>query len=148
MTEKIREPIVRGMARVVRGPGVTFDYYHKTTGENLFSSYDYAALPIAGKTGTAQGLNNLPWNDSSVFGAFSLDATKPYTIFAYLEKSGYGSQAAAPVAKCIFTALAGGYKYDKVYPADPLDKASYLVAQPMSLRNPMCLVGSSSDIRE
>ncbi len=148
MTEKIREPIVRGMARVIQGPGVTFDYYHKTTGENLFSSYDYAALPIAGKTGTAQGLNNLPWNDSSVFGAFSLDSTKPYTVFAYLEKSGYGSQAAAPIVKCIFTALAGGYRYDKVYPADPLDKTSYLVSTPTTLRNPLCLVSSSSDIRE
>lgn len=148
MTERIREPIVKGMARAITGPGVTFDYYHKTTGENLFSSYNYAALPIAGKTGTAQGLNNLPWNDSSAFGAFSLDSNSPYTVFAYLEKSGYGSQAAAPVVKCIFTALNGGYKYDSVLPADPLDKASNIVASPSTLRNPLCLVSGASDIRE
>lgn len=148
MTEAVRIPIVKGMARAITGPGVTFDYYHKTTGENLFKTYNYQALPIAGKTGTAQGLNNLPWNDSSVFGAFSLDSNYPYTAFAYLEKSGYGSQAAAPIVKCIFTALNGGYKYDPLLPADPLDKASNIVAQPSSLRNPLCLVGGATETRE
>jgi penicillin-binding protein 2 len=148
MTTAIREPIVKGMARVITGPGVNFDYYHKTTGENIFRGYDYAKLPIAGKTGTAQGLNNLPWNDSSAFGAFSLDSSQPYTAFAYLEKAGYGSQAAAPVVKCIFSALAGNYRYDEVLPADPLDKASFDVAPTSSLRNPLCLVGGSSDVRE
>lgn len=148
MTEAVRVPIVKGMARAITGPGVTFDYYHKTTGENLFKTYNYQALPIAGKTGTAQGLNNLPWNDSSVFGAFSLDSNYPYTAFAYLEKSGYGSQAAAPIVKCIFTALNGGYKYDPLLPADPLDKASNIVAKPSSLRNPLCLVGGATETRE
>ena len=62
-------------------------------------------LPIAGKTGTAQGAGSYPWNDSSAFAAFSLDDTKPYTVVAYLEKSGFGAKAAAPVVKCIFTAL-------------------------------------------
>lgn len=148
MTEAVRVPIVKGMARAITGPGVTFDYYHRTTGENLFKTYNYQALPIAGKTGTAQGLNNLPWNDSSVFGAFSLDSNYPYTAFAYLEKSGYGSQAAAPIVKCIFTALNGGYKYDPLLPADPLDKASNIVAKPSSLRNPLCLVGGATETRE
>ena len=31
----------------------------------------------------------------------------PYIVTAYLEKSGYGSQAAAPVVKCMFLALSG-----------------------------------------
>ena len=148
MTTEIREPIIKGMARVITGPGVNFDYYHKATGENIFNGYDYEALPIAGKTGTAQGLNNLPWNDSSAFGAFSLDSSQPYTVYAYLEKAGYGSQAAAPVVKCIFTALAGNYRYDEITAADPLDKSSFAVAPPTSLRNPLCLVGGSSDVRE
>ncbi|MFZ9798809.1 MAG: penicillin-binding transpeptidase domain-containing protein, partial [Ilumatobacteraceae bacterium] len=148
MPTETREPIVKGMARVITGPGVNFDYYHKATGENIFRGYDYEKLPIAGKTGTAQGFNNLPWNDSSAFGAFSLDSAQPYTVFAYLEKAGYGSQAAAPVVKCIFTALAGNYRYDEVLPADPLDKASFEVAPPTSLRNPLCLVGGASDTRE
>ena len=73
MTGDRLAPIVRGMARVITGPGVNFDYYHKTTGELLFKGYPYDVLPIAGKTGTAQGFGNLPWNDSSAFGAYSLD---------------------------------------------------------------------------
>ncbi len=148
MTAAIRTPIIKGMTRVITGPGVNFDYYHKATGENIFRGYDYEKLPIAGKTGTAQGFKNLPWNDSSAFGAFSLDSSQPYTVYAFLEKAGYGSQAAAPVVKCIFTALAGNYRYDPVLVADPLDKASFEVAPLSSLRNPLCLVGGASDTRE
>ena len=110
MPDAIRDPIVHGLERVVgpaAGRGVTSDFYHKTTGENLFFDYPSDAIPIAGKTGTAQGANNYPWNDSSVFSAFSVDDTRPYVVTAYLEKSGYGSQAAAPVVKCTFLALSG-----------------------------------------
>jgi len=143
-----REPIVKGLARVITGPGVTFGYYHKTTGENTFRGYPYRKLPLAGKTGTAQGFGNLPWNDSSAFAAFSLDPTMPYSAFAYLEKAGYGSQAAAPVVKCIFTALAGEYRLDPVVAADPLNINSTLAAPPSNLRNPLCLAGVSSESRD
>ncbi len=143
-----REPIIKGLTRVITGPGVTFGYYHKTTGENLFRGYPYKILPIAGKTGTAQGFGNLPWNDSSAFGAFSLDPSMPYTAYAYLEKSGYGSQAAAPVVKCLFTALAGEYRLDPVIPADPLNLNSSVAAPPSSLRNPVCLAGVGSESRD
>ena len=78
------KPIVDGLSRVITGPGVFYQTYHKTTGELLFKGYPYGVLPIAGKTGTAQGLGNLPWNDSSAFGAFSLDPSQPYSGFAYL----------------------------------------------------------------
>jgi penicillin-binding protein 2 len=148
MTGDRRDPIVNGLTRVITGPGVTFGYYHKTTGENLFRGYPYKTLPIAGKTGTAQGFGNLPWNDSSAFGAFSLDSSMPYTAYAYLEKSGYGSQAAAPVIKCLFTALAGEYRLDPVVPADPLNLSSAVAAPPSTLRNPVCLAGVGSDSRD
>lgn len=148
MKDEIREPIVRGLSRVITGPGVRSDIYHSTTGENLFRSYPKRSLPIAGKTGTAQGAGNLPWNDSSVFGAFSKDPKKPYTAVAYLEKSGYGSRAAAPVVKCVFTALAGKIKVDTAVPADPLDIASYEVAAKQSLPNPLCLIGTGSSVRD
>jgi penicillin-binding protein 2 len=133
---------------VITGPGVTSDFYHATTGEKLFRSYPKRALPIAGKTGTVQGAGNLPWNDSSVFGAFSKDPAQPYTAVAYLEKSGYGSRAAAPVVKCVFTALAGKIRVDTAVPADPLDIASYAVAAPQMLPNPLCLVGVGSSVRD
>jgi penicillin-binding protein 2 len=148
MREEIREAIVGGLTRVITGPGVTSDFYHATTGEKLFRSYPKRALPIAGKTGTVQGAGNLPWNDSSVFGAFSKDPAQPYTAVAYLEKSGYGSRAAAPVVKCVFTALAGKIRVDTAVPADPLDIASYAVAAPQMLPNPLCLVGVGSSVRD
>ena len=144
----ILEPIVRGLTRVVEGPGVTSDIYHSTTGEKLFRSYPSRSLPIAGKTGTAQGAGNLPWNDSSVFGAFSKDPKQPYSVVAYLEKSGYGSRAAAPVVKCVYTALAGKTTVAKAVPADPLDIASFAVASPQLLPNPLCLVGVGSSVRD
>ena len=145
---EVIDPIIRGLTRVVMGPGVRSDIYHSTTGEKLFRSYPSRSLPIAGKTGTAQGAGNLPWNDSSVFGAFSKDPKQPYTAVAYLEKSGYGSRAAAPVVKCIFTALAGKTTVAKAVPADPLDIASYAVASPQLLPNPLCLVGIGSSVRD
>ncbi|MBJ7293580.1 MAG: hypothetical protein JHC78_08560 [Ilumatobacteraceae bacterium] len=145
---EVINPIIRGLTRVVEGPGVRSDIYHSTTGEKLFRSYPSRSLPIAGKTGTAQGAGNLPWNDSSVFGAFSKDPKQPYTTVAYLEKSGYGSRAAAPVVKCVFTALAGKTTVAKAVPADPLDTASFAVASPQLLPNPLCLVGVGSSVRD
>ncbi len=145
---EILEPIVRGLTRVIEGPGVRSDIYHSTTGEKLFRSYPSRSLPIGGKTGTAQGAGNLPWNDSSVFGAFSKDPKQPYSVVAYLEKSGYGSRAAAPVVKCVYTALAGKTTVAKAVPADPLDTASFAVASPQLLPNPLCLVGVGSSVRD
>jgi penicillin-binding protein 2 len=150
LSEESLKPIVRGLQRVIRGPGTNFGTYHKTTGELLFRGYPYAELPIAGKTGTAQGLGNLPWNDSSAFGAFSLSprAEYKYAAFAYLEKSGYGSQAAAPVVKCLYIALAGKYRFDELNFAEQLNTNSNLAAQPTYLRNPSCLVSGRSESRD
>ena len=85
-----------------------------TTAEELFADYPAGAIPVAGKTGTAQGRNSYPWNDSSAFAAFSIDPEQPYTVVSYLEKSGFGSTGAAPVVKCMFLALSG------ITPLDPV----------------------------
>lgn len=139
--EDYRSAIVRGLTRVITGPGVDSDRYHATTGERLFATYPYEALPIAGKTGTAQGAASLPWNDSSAFAAFSLDPFQPYTVSAYLEKSGYGSKAAAPVTKCVFMALAGAVKTPEVTPSNPLDLTSLRPAPDRRLPSNRCLGG-------
>jgi penicillin-binding protein 2 len=146
MPPDVRDPIINGLKRVtnadrVREPGVRYpeSFYHTTTGEKLFETYPMKVLPIAGKTGTAQGAGSYPWNDSSVFGAFSLDDDKPYTVVAYLEKSGYGAKAAAPVVKCIFTALAGQTIMDPVLPSDPLNLDSLLPAPPTQLADSSCM---------
>ncbi len=148
MRDDVREPVIAGMKRVISGPGVTSDYYHKATGENLFRNFPLNDVPLAGKTGTAQGYENLPWNDSSAFGAFSLNPDVPYSAYAYLEKSGFGSQAAAPVVKCVFLALSGRLRMDELVPAEPIDLASTLAATPTRLRSPSCLVGSFADARD
>lgn len=138
-----RDPIVRGLARVITGPGVTSDYYHSTTGEKLFERYPYDALPIAGKTGTAQGYLSLPWHDSSVFAAFSLDASRPVVVSAYLEKAGFGSRAAAPVVKCMLMAYAGAYELPLVRTSNPLDINATLPAPQRELRDRSCLSGAA-----
>jgi penicillin-binding protein 2 len=148
MEAEIRDPIVKGLTRVINGPGVSFDFYHATTGEKLFQSYPKRVLPIAGKTGTAQGFGNLPWNDSSAFGAFSLTDAQPYSAFAYLEKSGFGSRAAAPVVKCLFTALAKRVKLPAIVPSDPLDLNMVTPAAEQTMENPLCLVGAGSSVRD
>jgi len=138
MPPAIRSEIVNGLTRVIYGPGTTSDYYHHTTGENLFFDYPSSAIPIAGKTGTAQGAGNYPWNDSSVFSGFSLDPARPYTVSAYLEKAGYGSRAAGPVVKCMFLQLSGIAPADEVTLSDPLDPAATEPAPENLLRDRSC----------
>ncbi len=139
---EIKDVLVEGLTRVVTQRGglvssITGNY-HRATGENLFFDYPSTAIPLAGKTGTVQGRNNYPWNDSSAFVAFSLDDDRPYVMSAYLEKAGYGSQAAAPVVKCAFLALSGEVRLPEAAPSDPLDPASTAVAAPQRLRNLGC----------
>ncbi|NND73512.1 MAG: hypothetical protein HKN44_00750 [Ilumatobacter sp.] len=138
MPEHIREEINRGLTRVVYGTGTVSDYYHHTTGEKLFFDYPRSAIPIAGKTGTAQGAGNYPWNDSSAFAAYSRDASTPYTVTAYLEKAGYGSLAAGPVVKCIFLQLSGIAPTDPVVLSDPLDPNAIFAAPPQRLNDTSC----------
>jgi penicillin-binding protein 2 len=137
----VNDPIIAGLKRVITGRGVRYpqSFYHATTGETLFRNYPYSKLTIAGKTGTAQGFASKPWNDSSAFAAFSTNPFMPYTVVAYLEKSGYGSKAAAPVVKCMFEALSGSVRVAPVTPSDPLDVMSLVPAAPAELANSYCL---------
>jgi penicillin-binding protein 2 len=146
MPSEVYDPLINGLSRVtnarrVRSPGVRYpaSFYHATTAEVLFESYPMNLLPVAGKTGTAQGAGSYPWNDSSVFGGFSLDQSKPYTVVAYLEKSGFGSKAAAPVVKCIFTALGNPAVMDPVLPSDPLDINALDPAPSTQLTDSSCM---------
>ena len=147
LAEESWQEIDRGLTRVIYGRGTTSDYYHSTTGENLFFSYPSSAIPLAGKTGTAQGAGNYPWNDSSAFAAYSRDSSRPYTVTAYLEKAGYGSQAAAPVVKCMFLQMSGLAQADPVELSDSLDTSSTLPAQPKRLADTKCYNGRFSAVR-
>ena len=142
------QAIVSGLRQNITGPGVTLPDggVRSTTAEELFEiGYPEQAIPIAGKTGTAQGSKSLPWNDSSAFAAFSLDDTRPYTVVAYLEKAGFGSQGAAPVVKCMYLALSGLIQTRPVELADPLDLDSTEAAADVPAAETKCLESSNFD---
>ncbi len=143
------DEIQRGLSRVITGPGTTSDFYHSTTGENLFYYYrdTPGAIPLAGKTGTVQGAGNYPWNDSSAFAAYSQDPSRPYTVSAFLEKAGYGSQAAAPVVKCMFMQMSGIVDADPVRLSDALDTSTEVAAQPRELADTRCYDGRFATVR-
>ena len=102
----LRQPrrALRALRRVRPGASTT-----PTTGETPVPGLPDVDMPIAGKTGTAQGAGQ--YSVERLVGVRCVqrrpEQSKPYTVVAYLEKSGYGSKAAAPVTKCVFTALAG-----------------------------------------
>jgi penicillin-binding protein 2 len=142
LAQEAWEEIDRGLARVITGPGTqTTTGYRSTTGEKLFFYYPSNAIPLAGKTGTAQGAGNYPWNDSSAFAAYSRDPQRPYTVAAYVEKAGYGSQAAAPIVKCLFLQMSGLAPADPVVLSDALDTSSNRPAQPRRLADTECFNG-------
>jgi penicillin-binding protein 2 len=145
MRGEVRDEIIEGLRRNILGIGTSA---HSTTAGELFNrDYNSAAwtIPVAGKTGTAQGAGSFPWNDSSVFAAFSLDSNQPYTVVAYLEKSGYGSQAAAPVVKCTLMALNDPTMLAPVSIAEPLDLSSDVAADPPGRVSTDCMARTDGD---
>jgi penicillin-binding protein 2 len=137
MPPALRDPIIAGLSQVVRMVQING---HASTAGRVFNDFPLDIVPLAGKTGTAQGAGNRSENDSSVFVAFSTDTEHPYTVSAYLEKAGYGKLAAAPVVKCMFLAVAGQYPLlDPVRQSDPLDVNSSRPAQPRKMPDNYCL---------
>ena len=136
MRPELRDPIMKGLEQVVRLTPVNGKL---STAGRVFRKFPLDELPLAGKTGTAQGAGNRSENDSSVFVAFSTDPTLPYTVGAYLERAGYGAQASAPVAKCLFYALGGYLRLDAVRQADPLDLTATDPAPPRQMPSQTCL---------
>ncbi len=108
---------------------------HEPTAQQAFKGFPHSTIPIAGKTGTAQGANNAQENDSSVFVAYQTgeNAQTGYTVGAYLEKAGYGKRAAAPVVRCLMLGVNGLYVLDEPQLSDELDVRSPVAAP----RNPM-----------
>jgi penicillin-binding protein 2 len=127
-------PIIDGLKRVVYGPGVP---NHNATAQDRFKDLKAS---IAGKTGTAQGFGNLPENDNSVFTAFQTGTPNGYTVNAYLEKSGFGASAAAPLVKCMFEALTFQHATDPVNTSERLDLTQTVPATSLTLNDAACLV--------
>jgi penicillin-binding protein 2 len=116
---------------------------HQPTAQNVFLGFPHATIPIAGKTGTAQGKGggDNPENDSSVFVAFQTGdpGQTGYTIGAYLEKAGYGKRAAAPVVRCLMLAVNGQYTLDQPVLSDELNVNSPYAAPPQRMPSAQCL---------
>jgi penicillin-binding protein 2 len=88
-----REPIVSGLSQVTRSG----------TAGTAFQGFDQNAFPIVGKTGTAQVDGKA---DTSLFASYAPADAPRYTVVAVLEEAGFGSEAAAPVAKHVYELLA------------------------------------------
>jgi penicillin-binding protein 2 len=96
MTADGRQAIVDGLVGVTTKEG--------GTAVGAFSTFPNAAFPVAAKTGTAQVSGKAP---TAVFGAFGPAPDPHYAISVFMEESGYGGQAAAPVARRLFDVLSG-----------------------------------------
>ncbi len=91
---EFRQPLYDGLVGVpVSGTAV-----------RAFSGFPLDTYPIAGKTGTAQVDNK---SDTAVFAAFGPAPAPRYAMSVFLEESGFGGTASAPVARALFDALSG-----------------------------------------
>ncbi len=91
---EVRQPLYDGLVNVpVSGTAV-----------RAFAGFPLDQYPIAGKTGTAQVDNKA---DTAVFAAFGPAPAPQYAVSVFLEESGFGGTASAPVARALFDALSG-----------------------------------------
>lgn len=91
---EVRQPLLDGLIGVpVNGTAV-----------RAFSGFPLELYPIAGKTGTAEVDDKA---DTAVFAAFGPAPAPEYSVAVFLEESGFGGTAAAPVARALFDALSG-----------------------------------------
>ncbi|MDQ1511583.1 MAG: penicillin-binding protein 2 [Actinomycetota bacterium] len=74
------------------------------TANAAFQGFPFAAVPIAGKTGTAQVAGK---GDTSLFAAiFAANGTQ-YVAVAVVEQAGFGAQTAAPIVRNIIESMTG-----------------------------------------
>jgi penicillin-binding protein 2 len=114
------------------------------TAAKTFSNYNYAAFPIAAKTGTAQSGNGEASKDSSLmvgFGPVGANQTPQYAIDAVVEQGGFGAEGAGPIVKCLFEGVSGQTKTPLADPqqSDPLDTNTVQAAVLAPLADTSCL---------
>jgi penicillin-binding protein 2 len=102
----VRDPMLQGLTGVVADSD--------GTAAPAFAGFPLSSFPIAGKTGTAQVFGK---QDTSVFCAFGPIQAPEYAVSVVMEQSGFGAEAAAPVARRIFEAATGG-------PATPVTRVT------------------------
>lgn len=83
--------------------GVVTEAPLKGTAAKPFEDFPMLRWPVAGKTGTVETTDK---QDSSVFVGFGPLPEPEYVMFSYLEFAGFGSDAAAPMVRRVFEAIA------------------------------------------
>ena len=109
--EGYRDQVMRGLRDVVAT--------EEGTAFRVFQGY--SGLAVAGKTGTAQDFTKRSERDNSLFVAFAPFEAPRYTVAAVLERAGFGSEAAAPVARHVFEGLSDPSLLPPLEPAPFLD---------------------------
>jgi len=99
--------IFQGLLGVVKDGGSTSSI--TGTAYSAFVGYQYAKLPLAGKTGTATTSNVKTAQPTALFVAFGPatgDTSAPeYCAAVVIPEAGYGASAAAPVVRSVFEYL-------------------------------------------
>jgi penicillin-binding protein 2 len=93
---EIRSPIMAGFVGAVNDP--------KGTANAAFAGFPSNRLLVAGKTGTAQVVAK---QDTALFVAMAPASAPEYVVAVVMEQSGFGGEAAAPVARRILEGIAG-----------------------------------------
>ncbi|MBI3257046.1 MAG: hypothetical protein HYZ59_04580, partial [Actinobacteria bacterium] len=101
LAPEVRGPVLAGLRDVTR-------FAVTATGDGtvagVFDGFPLAQYPILGKTGTAQAT---PKQDTALFVAAAPADAPRYVVSVVVEQGGFGSVAAAPVARKIFGFLSG-----------------------------------------
>jgi penicillin-binding protein 2 len=103
-----REDFLWGFRGVVDPTGQN----DRGTAVTTFDGFPFGAMPLAGKTGTAQNgedpESGIERPDTSLFAAFSTGGESAWTAAAVLEFSGSGGSAAAPAIRLVLEPIADG----------------------------------------
>ena len=124
----------------------------KGTAVETFRTYNYAAFPIAGKTGTAQDDSKLSENDTSLFvgfGPIKPNTPAQYTIGAVLEKAGFGAEVRRAGGEVHVRGRVRAAPDGRPDQSEPLDKDAATTAAVLPpLADTSCLVNPPTDIND
>ena len=74
------------------------------TAQGTFAGFPLSSIPVAGKTGTAEGINAQP---TAWFASFAPANNPRYAVVVMISQGGTGASAAAPAVRKIYEALFG-----------------------------------------
>ena len=91
-----RQPVLDGLVGAVRDS--------RGTAAGAFGGFPFDAVPVAGKTGTAEVDGK---GDSSLFAGFFPVESPQYVVVAIVEEGGFGSTISAPIVRRIIEGISG-----------------------------------------